>query len=89
MHCVSHRCALDPIIEEISRQPLGATSFGLLYWVVLVLFRMSPAVLVQLFGHLDVKCIRRHCKHNIVDAFTHSYCCICHIASYGYKNPSM
>jgi hypothetical protein len=79
MHCVSHRCTLDPIIKEIFQQPLGTTSFGLLYWVVLVLYRTSPAVLVQLFGHLDVKCIRQHCKLNIMDAFTHSYCCICHI----------
>jgi hypothetical protein len=32
-----------------------------------------------------VKCIRQHCKRNIVDTFTHSYCCICHIATYRYK----
>ncbi len=31
----SHRCALDLIIEVISQQPLGTTSFSLLYWVVL------------------------------------------------------
>ena len=36
----------------------------------------------MIFRHLDVKCIRWHCKHNIMDAFTHSYCCICHIATY-------
>ena len=45
--------------------------------------------LSTIFGHLDVKCIRQHCKHNIVDAFTHSYCCICHIATYRYKYPTM
>jgi len=59
MHCVSHRCTLDLIIEGISWQPLGATSFSLLYWVVLVLYRTPPVVLVWLFGHLDVKCIRQ------------------------------
>ena len=50
MHYVSHRCTLDPIIEEISRQPLGTTSFGLLYWVVLSAIQNVYAVLVQLFG---------------------------------------
>src|SRR6266851_9981673 len=27
-----------------------------------------------LFGHPGVKCIRRHCKSDIVDAFTYPYC---------------
>jgi hypothetical protein len=89
MHCVSHRCALDLSIEEISWQPLSTTSFSLLYWVVLVLYRMSPMVLVQLFGHLNVKYIRQHYKYDIVDAFTHSYCCICYIATYRYKYPTI
>ncbi len=45
--------------------------------------------LSMLFGHINVKHIRRHCKCNIMDAFTHSYCCICHIATYRYKYPTM
>jgi len=45
--------------------------------------------LSMLFGHIDVKHIRQHCKHNIVDTFTHSYCCICYIATYRYKYPTM
>ena len=76
-------------IDVILWQLLGATSFGLLYWVVLVLYRMSPMVLVQLFGHLNVKYIRQHYKYDIVDAFTHSYCCICYIATYRYKYPTI
>jgi len=45
--------------------------------------------LSTLFRHPGVKCIWRHCKSDIVDAFTHPYCCICHIATYRYKYPTM
>ncbi len=60
------------------------TILGSIVTVQNVLSRLST-----IFGHLDVKCIRQHCKHNIVDAFTHSYCCICHIATYRYKYPTI
>ena len=45
--------------------------------------------LSTLLGHPGVTCIRQHCKSDIVDAFTYPYCCICHIATYRYKYPTM
>jgi hypothetical protein len=42
-----------------------------------------------LFGQYNMKHIRQHYKHNIVDASTHSLLYICHTATYKYKYPTM
>ncbi len=57
MHCVLHRYALDPIIEEIFQQPLGTTSFSLLYWVVYLTIQNIPGGLSILLRQLGLECI--------------------------------
>ena len=66
---------------------IGATSPCLLYQVVLSTVQNVSSRLSMVFGQQDMKHIRQHCKHNIVDTFTHSLLCICYTATYRYKNP--
>ena len=74
------------------RDPLAALRCHIIRFTILgsiVTVQNISSGLSTLFGHPGVKCIRRHCKSDIVDAFTHPYCCICHIATYRYKYPTM
>jgi len=74
------------------RDPLAALRHHIIWFTILgsiVTVQNVSSGLSTLFGHLGMKCIRQHCKSDIVDAFTHPYCCISHIATYKYKYPTM